>query len=109
MRFVSKAYGGRASHTYIIVDSGFLDRVEPGDVVLADKGFPGIRAPVQGQKAVLVLPPFSQGNAQFRHEEMLQMYHVAQVRTHVERVIQRIKLFNLLNARVPIELYPLHE
>lgn len=104
--FVSKAYGGRASDTHITVDSGFLDRVEPGDIVLADKGFPGIRAPLQGQKAILVLPPFSKGNAQFTHEEMLQTYHVAQVRIHVERVIQRIKLFNILNARVPIDLIP---
>ncbi|KAH9371673.1 hypothetical protein HPB48_021961 [Haemaphysalis longicornis] len=85
--FVSKVYGGRASDTHITVDSSFLDRVEPGDVLLADKRFPGIRALLQGQKAVLVLPPFSKGNAQFTHEDTLETYHVTKVHIHVEQVI----------------------
>lgn len=104
--FVSQAYGGRASDTHITIDSGFLDRIEPGDVVLADKGFPGIRAPTQSQCGIVVLPPFSKGNAQFTFEELQETYHIAQVRVHVERVIQRVKLFNIVNSRVPIDLIP---
>lgn len=104
--FVSKAYGGRASDTHITLESGFLDRIEPGDVVLADKGFPGIRAPVEGSKGIVILPPFSRGNVQFTYEELQQTYHIAQVRIHVERAIQRIKMFNIVNARVPNDLIP---
>lgn len=37
---------------------------------------------------------------------VLQTYHVAQIRVHDERVIQRIKISNVLNARVPIDLIP---
>ncbi|CAN8023229.1 unnamed protein product [Ixodes persulcatus] len=55
--FVSQAYGGRSSDTYITIDSGFLERIEPGDVVLADKGFPGIKAPVESKHGVMVFPP----------------------------------------------------
>lgn len=39
--FHSDEYGGRVSDTHITVDSGFLDVVEAGDKILADKGFPG--------------------------------------------------------------------
>ncbi|XP_037515634.1 uncharacterized protein LOC119392748 [Rhipicephalus sanguineus] len=104
--FLSDAYGGRTSDTRITLESGFLDRIEPGDIVLADKGFPGIKAPTEGQKGILVLPPFSKGNVQFTHEELLETYNVAQVRIHVERVIQRVKMFNVLNTRIPVDLIP---
>ncbi|XP_065301438.1 uncharacterized protein [Dermacentor albipictus] len=104
--FVSKAYGGRASDTHITLESGFLNRIEPGDVVLADKGFPGIKAPAEGNKGIVVLPPFSKGNMQFTYDELQQTYHIAQVRIHVERAIQRIKLFNILNFRVSNDLIP---
>ncbi|CAI6375069.1 unnamed protein product [Macrosiphum euphorbiae] len=41
--FLSKCYGGRTSDSFITNDSGFLEKLEPGDEVLADKGFPGIK------------------------------------------------------------------
>ncbi|KAM7303328.1 uncharacterized protein ISCGN_013290 [Ixodes scapularis] len=103
--FISDAYGGRTSDTYITIDSGFLERVEPGDV-LADKGFPGIKAPVENKHGVMVFPPFSKGQLQFTNEEMEMTYQVAQVRIHVETAIQRVKVFNILNSRVPTELIP---
>lgn len=37
---VSKCYGGRAGDCFITNDCGLIDLIEPGDVVLADKGFP---------------------------------------------------------------------
>lgn len=43
---------------------------------------------------------------QFTREELLETYNVAQVRIHVERVIQRMKMFNVLNTRVPVDLIP---
>ncbi|KAG0444095.1 hypothetical protein HPB47_014180, partial [Ixodes persulcatus] len=75
--FVSQAYGGRSSDTYITIDSGFLERIEPGDVVLADKGFPGIKAPVESKHGVMVFPPFSKGQLQFTSAEMEMTYQVA--------------------------------
>jgi len=41
--FLSKAYGGRTSDSFITNDSGLLSTLEPGYEVLADKGFPGIK------------------------------------------------------------------
>ncbi|CAN8006133.1 unnamed protein product, partial [Ixodes pacificus] len=104
--FRSKAYGGRCSDLHVTMDSGFLELVEGGDVILADKGFPGIKAGVEGSNAVLVMPPFFSGNGQFSREEVQDTYNIAQVRVHVERMIQRIKVHNILNNRVPISLIP---
>ncbi|XP_049524298.1 uncharacterized protein LOC119452548 [Dermacentor silvarum] len=104
--FRSKSYGGRFSDAFITVDSGFLNLVQPGDVVMADKGFPGIRAGLEGTQAVLVMPPFLQGGGQFSESDVHETYKIAQVRIHVERAIQRIKMFNILNVRVPTELIP---
>lgn len=36
--FISDAYGGRASK-FVVEDSGFLNLLEDGDVVMADRGF----------------------------------------------------------------------
>lgn len=104
--FVSQSYGGCTSYTHITLESGFLDREWPGDVVLAGKGSPGIKAPAESQNGIIVLPPFSNGNVHFTHEESEQTYHVAEVRMHVERVIQRLKMFGIVNSRVPIEPVP---
>ncbi|XP_049519047.1 uncharacterized protein LOC119440105 isoform X1 [Dermacentor silvarum] len=103
--FCSKAYGGRLSDAHITVDSGFLDLVQPGDTVLADKGFPGIQTVLGNQNAVLVMPPFLHAS-QFTPEEVRDTYNIAQVRIHVERMIQRIKIYNVLNNKVPTELIP---
>ncbi|XP_077525628.1 uncharacterized protein LOC144137580 [Haemaphysalis longicornis] len=102
--FKSKAYGGRCSDAYVTVDSGFLDLVQPGDVIMSDKGFPGIKAGLEGAQAVLVMPPFLKGQDQFTETEVRDTYDIAQVRIHVERVIQRIKTYHILNTRVSIEL-----
>ncbi|XP_040064335.1 uncharacterized protein LOC120838460, partial [Ixodes scapularis] len=105
--FRSKPYGGRCSDTYITLNSGFLNVLESDDMVLADKGFPGIRASLADRGVILVMPPFSAGsNVPFTTEEMEETYAVASVRIHVERMIQRIKLYDILNHRVPISLIP---
>lgn len=94
--FRSDAHGGRASDAHITVDSGFLDVVQTGDKILADKGFPGICTVLGGRNAVLVMPPVLQC-PQFSAQEVRDTYHIAQVRAHVERMIQRIKIQNILN------------
>ena len=40
--FVSKGFGGRTSDGIVTNSSGFLNLIEPGDEIMADKGFPQI-------------------------------------------------------------------
>lgn len=107
--FLSKAFGGRTSDSRLTVDSGFLELLQPGDCVLADKGFPTIKTTLAEKKVVLVMPPFSKGADQFNSQEMAETYLVARCRIHVERIIQRIKIYNILNHRVPVTLIPYME
>lgn len=37
--FLSNFYGGRASDIFIVQDSKFLNHLQPGDQVMADRGF----------------------------------------------------------------------
>ncbi len=95
--FISKAYGGRMTDTNLTNDSGLLDLLEPQDVILADKGFPSIEEDVLNRGAFLVMPTFTSGGRQFSEQENKHSYKVASVRIHVERAIQRLKTFKILN------------
>lgn len=93
---VSKAYGGRSTDCFITNDCGFLNLIEPNDLVLADKGFPQIKSELGKRNATLVIPPFAV-NPQFSDEEVEEGYSIASVRIHVERAIQRVKLSKILS------------
>jgi hypothetical protein len=97
--FVSKGFGGRTTDTELTVRSGFLNLIEPGDTVMADKGFPSIEARLLEAGGLLVMPPFKRGqkHLQFSNKDDQDCYQVAKVRIHVERVIERMKRFQILD------------
>lgn len=100
--FKSKCYGGRASDSYITNDCNITALLEPGDVVLADKGFPGIQTNIPN--SIVIMPPFVH-DGKLTVEEIVETYNIASVRIHVERCIQRIKLHRVLD-KIPVELFP---
>ena len=104
--FVSKCYGGRISDAQITTTSGLLDLLEPDDLVLADKGFPGIQSTIdeKGAGVVLVMPPFLRGGM-FSEEEVEETYQVAKFRIHIERIMQRLRIYNIL-VKLPMNLLP---
>ena len=83
--FISKGFGGKTTDSDITVQSGFLSLLEPGDVILADRGFPQIRSECENGGAILVMPPFSEGPGQFSSEMMDDTLKIATERIHVER------------------------
>ena len=58
--FVSKCWGGRVSDKYLTSQSGFLDHLVPGDMVLVDRGF-DIADELALYSASLAIPPFTIG------------------------------------------------
>jgi len=58
--YISKAWGGRASDKYITENSGILDNLQPGDIILADRGF-NIEESVALYYAEVKIPAFTCG------------------------------------------------
>lgn len=61
--FVSRAYGGRASDKFVTEDSGFIDKLQPGDVVMADRGFTMSSGIKLATGAILITPTFGRSFA----------------------------------------------
>ncbi|XP_044576694.1 uncharacterized protein LOC123259933 [Cotesia glomerata] len=95
----SKVAGGRKSDSQMTIESGLLDLLEDGDIVLADKGFPEIKTVIDasGKKLKIVMPPFLEKKSEFTIQETQQTYSIAKVRIHVERIMQRLRLYQVLN------------
>lgn len=104
--FVSKCFGGRTTDSQITTTSGFLTLLEPGDVILADKGFPQIKSLLDesGRGVLIVMPPFLH-NHTFTAEEVSDTYSIASVRIHIERIMQRLRTFKILD-KMTINMLP---
>lgn len=98
--FVSRAFGGRLSDKYITNNSGFLQLIRPEDLILADKGFPTIK----GMDNIVRPPRAKRNQKHFTEAQMEETKKIAKVRIHVERAIQRLKVYKILSHRIPINL-----
>ncbi len=103
--FVSDCFEGSISDRQIVEKSGFLDFLEDGDVILADRGFT-IEDLVRERGAFLVLPPFLKGRAAFSFEETQQTKIIAKARIHIERFNWRFKKFEFLKGVIPYYHFP---
>ncbi|XP_078589448.1 uncharacterized protein LOC144869803 isoform X1 [Branchiostoma floridae x Branchiostoma japonicum] len=102
--FVSELWGGRVTDKKITFLSGVFDFLEPGDNVMADRGFeiqdilpPGVD---------LNIPPFKGSREALTAEEVQATMEIAEVRIHVERAIGRIKNYHILDGVMPLSLAP---
>ncbi|XP_015374947.1 PREDICTED: uncharacterized protein LOC107169654 [Diuraphis noxia] len=99
--FVSKLYPGSTSDKKIVSHCGILSLLEPGDLILADKGF--LISDLIPNGASLNIPPFLT-SSQFTPSEVERTKTIARARIHVERAISRIKGFKIL-SHIPKSLY----
>ena len=58
--FVCEAWGGKTSDKFLTENWGFLDKLLPGDMVMADRGFT-VSESVGLKQAKLVIPAFTEG------------------------------------------------
>uniref|UniRef100_A0A3Q2QEP7 Uncharacterized LOC105920141 n=1 Tax=Fundulus heteroclitus TaxID=8078 RepID=A0A3Q2QEP7_FUNHE len=101
--FVSSNWGGRVSNKELTEQSSFYDRLEPGDLVLADKGFL-VAEELAAYGASLAIPPFAKGKQQFSQKEVEEARSLLQLRIHVQQAIERVTRFGILKNAVPLTL-----
>ena len=98
INFISKGYGGRVSDKYITEDCGYLQKLQPQDVVLADRGF-NVEDSIAYRGTILNIPAFTRGKSQLDPKEVESTRKIANVRIHVERVIGAVRQrFKILDA-----------
>lgn len=102
--FISNGWGGRTSDKHITENSGFLTKLLPGDLVLADRGF-DVTDSVNSCQAELKIPAFTRGKKQLDPVDLENTRGLASVRIHIERVIGVLRQkYTLLQSTVPISL-----
>ncbi|CAG5041675.1 unnamed protein product [Parnassius apollo] len=92
--FISKGYTGRITDVKLVEKSGFLDIVKPNSVVLADRGFKHLESSRR--------PPSVSANKKMTKMEAIESKVIASLRIHIERVIQRVRLYKFLKPHSTI-------
>uniref|UniRef100_A0A8C1VWW4 DDE Tnp4 domain-containing protein n=1 Tax=Cyprinus carpio TaxID=7962 RepID=A0A8C1VWW4_CYPCA len=102
--FISKGWGGRASDMHITENCGLLNKLLPGDVVLADRGF-NIKDSVGMMCAEVIIPAFTKRRCQLDVKDVEDTRAIAHLRIHVERVVGNLRnKYTLLHNTIPASL-----
>jgi len=110
INFVSKAWGGRASDKTIVLESGFDKHTfhNPGDQILADRGFDLKEEFNIGSRSTLIVPAFKRMRKQLTSLDVEETRKIAHVRIHIERVIcelrNRYKILGEGGGTMPLTL-----
>lgn len=111
--FISELFTGSISDKCITEQSGFyelLDKLKQqgyiaeGDSVMADKGFT-IEKELNTLKLRLNIPPFSSSGAQLTAAETYQTQKIAKHRVHIERLIAKVKTYQIIANVIPTNLF----
>ena len=101
--FVSKAWGGRTSDKFLTENCGIMEKLLPGDLVMADRGFT-IHESLVFKQAELAIPAFTRGKDQLDPVDVEKTRGIANVRIHVERVIGLLRRkYTILSGTLPID------
>lgn len=104
---ISAGYGGRVSDKHIFEESRVVDLLLPViDNVMVDRGFL-IDQICEDRLIKVIRPPFKKQRKQMSRTDALDTQRIASARAHVERVIQRMKIFKILSTKVTWNMVPL--
>ncbi|XP_069105555.1 uncharacterized protein [Argopecten irradians] len=101
--FISSLYSGCMSDIEITKNSGLIELLEPGDEIMADKGFV-LNKILKGTGITIATPHFLSGDGQFSPSQIEDNQKIASLRIHVERHIKRLKEYRLLQSTVPLSI-----
>jgi DDE superfamily endonuclease len=99
--FVSDAYEGAISDKEIFIQSKLVELLQPGDMIMADRGFL-IKDYLMDYNVSLNMPPFLHGRTRLTPQEEKAAKRTARVRIHVERAIERVRKFKILQHVFPL-------
>ncbi|KAJ8913398.1 hypothetical protein NQ315_008791 [Exocentrus adspersus] len=100
INFVSEGYGGRITDTQIVQESGYLNVLPRNCDVMADRGFKNIDSMLVPLNCKLIRPPSTSSGVKGTKEEVKLSKRIASLRIHIERVIRRLREFEMLNAEI---------
>ena len=103
--FVSSLWTCRVSDKEMTRCSGLLEKLEPRDNIMADRGFD--IADILPSGVTLNIPPSIGRREQVNPEETDETARIAAKRIHVERAILRIKNYHILDGNCPLSITPL--
>ncbi|XP_042145577.1 uncharacterized protein LOC121835443 [Ixodes scapularis] len=98
--FVSRACGGRVSDKELTIASGFMDLLEAGDQVLADRGFL-LHEEFFERNVQLITPRFRTNRLQLTVQEVTNSRRISSSRIIVERSIGHFKKWKIMTGTVP--------
>jgi len=107
INFISVAWGGRATDVAIVKSSQFHTDIyhQPGDQILADRGFILVDDFKLMSNSELIIPSFLCGKAQLPDPEIASTRNIANIRIHIERVISRLRnTYTILSTEFPIKM-----
>ena len=98
--FVSKLFPGAISDKQLTLKSGLLGCLQQGNSVMADRGF-DIQNELTPLGVHLNIPPFLKGKPQLDTKELVETRRIASLRIHVERAMERLKNYHILDRNIP--------
>ena len=104
INFISKLYTGSISDKEIVRQSGFLQLLNPGDLIMADKGF-NMQDLLAIHQTRLLAPPIMKKGC-INAKAATATRRIAKVRIHVERIIRKLKCFCFLRGVIPLSCKP---
>lgn len=91
VNYVSQGFGGRTSDIVIVENSNFVDGLQQGDCILADRGFKHLEQTLHAKGMKLIRPPSVSAGTKLSKTEVRQTKIIASLRIDIERVIRRLR------------------
>ncbi|KAL4713365.1 hypothetical protein ACJJTC_016833 [Scirpophaga incertulas] len=91
-------------HIRVFEDSGFLDKLPLGSIVLADRGFKNIAHLLEQRGCTLLRPASVGSSSKPTAEEVLQTKRIAAIRVHVERCIGKLRDFKMIGPHSCVDI-----
>ncbi|KAK9736907.1 DDE superfamily endonuclease [Popillia japonica] len=96
VNYISPGFGGRTSDVIIVENCDFLNGLQQGTFILADRGFKHIEQILNEKGVGLLRPPTVKAGTKLSKAEVRQTKIIASLRIHIERVIRRLREFYML-------------